>query len=121
MTETIGAVMDRIEAQEAIQIGPEANALDLLRSIYRNAGLPLTTRMRAAMAALPFEIPKLAVIAQIQEQDLATVLDRRLERLKQMRNGNEAKLIEPPDLCPVPLLLAWGIGPVECLDKVSMR
>jgi hypothetical protein len=96
MTETIGAVLDRIEAQEAIHISPDATALHLLQAIYHNADLPLPTRMRAAMAALPFETPKIAVIAQIQENDLATVLERRLRRIEEMRNGNGTKLIEPP-------------------------
>src|SRR5262245_56412879 len=72
---------------------------------YRNAGLPLTTRLRAAMAAIPYETPKLAVTAFVQEQDLATVLDRRLCKIEEMRNG--AKPIEPP---PTPQQIA---APVE--------
>ena len=44
--------------------------------------------MRAAIAALPFESPKLAVTAVVSEQDFATVLDRRLKRIE------EIKLIE---------------------------
>jgi len=46
--------------------------------------------MRAAIAALPFESPKLAVTAVVSEQDFATVLDRRLKRIEEMK----AKLIE---------------------------
>ena len=44
--------------------------------------------MRAAIAALNYEVPRLAVTAQITEQDFATLLDRRLKRLE------EKKLIE---------------------------
>jgi hypothetical protein len=43
------------------------------------------------MACLPFEAPKLAVVAQITENDLATLLDRRIKRLQEMNGG---KLIE---------------------------
>jgi hypothetical protein len=46
------------------------------------------------MACLPFEHPKLAVKAVINEQNFAEVLERRLKRLEQMRtNGGviEAK------------------------------
>ena len=46
--------------------------------------------MRAAIAALPFEVPKLAVTALVSEQDFATLLDRRLKRIEEMK----AKAIE---------------------------
>jgi len=41
--------------------------------------------MRAAIAALPFESPKLAVTAVVSEQDFATLLDQRLKRMEAMR------------------------------------
>jgi hypothetical protein len=47
--------------------------------------------MRAAMACLPFEVPKLAVTAQVSENDFAAILDRRIRHLEEMKNG---KLIE---------------------------
>src|SRR5262249_47211647 len=64
--------------------------LSFLQGCYRNPSLNLTTRMRAAIAALPFESPKLAVTAVVSEQDFATVLDRRLKRIEEMK----AKVIE---------------------------
>ena len=78
------------EMNGEVELPPNATALDLLQIVYRSAALPLTTRLRAAMAAIAYETPKLAVTAVVQEQDLATVLDRRLERLKAIRNGNDA-------------------------------
>ena len=67
--------------QEMEQVGMEpVSALQLLQSVYQNPTVGLTTRMRAAMACLPFESPKLAVTAVIAENDFATVLDRRLKR-----------------------------------------
>ena len=50
----------------------EVTALGLLQACYRNPTLNLTTRMRAAMAAIPFETPKLAVTAQVSENDIAS-------------------------------------------------
>ena len=74
-----------------VEIPPDGISLDLLRAIYRSNQLPLTTRMRAAIAALPFESPKLAVTAVVSEQDFATVLDRRLKRIEEMKaNAIEA-------------------------------
>jgi hypothetical protein len=71
--------------QQEIEIPPDGISLDLLRAVYRSNQLPLTTRMRAAIAALPFESPKLAVTAVVSEQDFATVLDRRLKRIEEMK------------------------------------
>jgi hypothetical protein len=81
---------------QEIEIPADGISLDLLRVIYRNNQLPLTTRMRAAIAALPFEVPKLAVTAVVSEQDFATLLDRRLKRLEELKllEANGAKAID---------------------------
>jgi hypothetical protein len=50
--------------------------------------------MRAAMACLPFETPKLLATAIVDGQDFATLLDQRIARYQQMQLGNNAKLIE---------------------------
>src|SRR5262249_13519707 len=71
--------------QQEIEIPADGISLDLLKAVYRNNQLPLTTRMRAAIAALPFEVPKLAVTAVVSEQDFATLLDRRLKRIEEMK------------------------------------
>src|SRR5215831_12640574 len=76
---------ESFKKQQEIEIPPDGISLDLLRAVYRSNQLPLTTRMRAAIAALPFESPKLAVTAVVSEQDFATVLDRRLKRIEEMR------------------------------------
>ena len=71
-------------AEEEIDLPPNGTSLDLLQAVYRNADLPLVTRMRAAMAALSFEHPKLEVVAQINEQSFAEVLERRLKRIAEL-------------------------------------
>jgi uncharacterized metal-binding protein YceD (DUF177 family) len=81
-------------AREApIDLPANGTSLDLLRIIYRSPVLPLPVRMRAAIAALPHEHPRLQVVAQINEQGFAELLDRRLQRLAALENG---KLIEGP-------------------------
>ena len=70
---------------QEIEMPADGISLDLLKAVYRNNQLPLTTRMRAAIAALPFESPKLAVTAMVSEQDFATLLDQRLKRMEAMK------------------------------------
>ena len=82
---------DRKHQPENVEIGPNEISLDLLRAVYRANYLPLSTRMRAAISALPHEVPRLAVTAVVSEQDFATVLDRRLKRIEEMKaNAIEA-------------------------------
>jgi hypothetical protein len=50
---------------EETDLPPGATSLDFLRGVYRDARLPLSVRMRAAIAALAFEHPKLSVNANI--------------------------------------------------------
>ena len=63
----------------------EIDPLSFLKAVYMNADLPLSVRMRAAIELLPFTHPKLAVTAVVSEQDFATVLDRRLKRIEEMK------------------------------------
>jgi hypothetical protein len=89
MSETIGMVLDRIEAQQAnaLQLRPDAMSIDLLRAVYRNPSIPLPVRIRCAVAALPHEVPRLAVTALVNEQSFAELLERRLKHMAKIENG----------------------------------
>ncbi len=63
----------------------EMDPLVFLKAVDMNAELPLSVRMRAAIELLPFTHPKLAVVAQVTENDIATLLDKRLKRIEQMK------------------------------------
>ena len=55
-------------------------SLDLLQAIYRNPEVPLPVRMRAAMASLPHEHPKLAVTTLVNVGDFADQLVKAVAR-----------------------------------------
>jgi hypothetical protein len=67
------------EAEERFELEPNATSLTLLQKIYRSSSVALTTRMRAAIAALQFEHPKLAVTAMVNEGDFADQLERAIQ------------------------------------------
>jgi hypothetical protein len=100
MTETIALVLDRIEAQQPreIEIGPNRMSIDLLRAVYRSTAIPLPVRLRAAIAALPHETPRLQVSALVNEQSFAEILERRLKKLDAMNGKPQAPTIDvkPP-------------------------
>ena len=78
-------IEDEGSKKSQVEIPSDGISLDLLRAVYRNPSLALTTRMRAAIAALPHEVPKLAVTAVMTDNDFATLLDRRLKRIEEMK------------------------------------
>jgi hypothetical protein len=63
---------------ELVELGPGETSLDFLQKIYRSPSQPIARRMRAAMAALQHEHPKLTAMAVggMNGQDFATMLDR---------------------------------------------
>jgi hypothetical protein len=62
--------------------GPEAmTALELLQLVYRDRSQPMTRRMRAAVAALNYEVPKLAVIAAMDPEGFAKRLEEVMEKI----------------------------------------
>ena len=100
MTKAITMVLDRIEAQKdkQLDLSPTATALDLLEAVYRNPAQELHTRIRCAMACLPFQSPKLLATAIVNEGSFADLLDRRLKRLDEMKlvEADGAKVIDAP-------------------------
>jgi len=95
-----------IEDDDPLKLNPNAMSLEGLQAIYRNPALPLTTRMRAMMAAVPYESPKLIATAIVNEGSFAELLDRRLNRIEEMKliaqptapiNGDKLALLRPAD------------------------
>ena len=89
--------------QENVEIGPTDLSIDLLRAVYRANHLPLTTRMRAAISALKHEVPTLGISVVVNDDDIATRLDRALARIAATNNNHanetvthEETITEPP-------------------------
>lgn len=68
--------------QEAEQYPEPASALDYLQDVYRGRRLAEHSRMRAAMAALPFESPKLTATAvtSMDGEHFAALLEKAIAR-----------------------------------------
>jgi hypothetical protein len=66
----------------------EITALSYLQSIYRDPGETEHRRMRAAIAALPFENPKVSAVAisHMSGKDFASALERCLARSEVARS-----------------------------------
>jgi hypothetical protein len=68
-------------AEETVEPITAGSSLEFLQAIYRSQDQPLARRMRAAIAALPFESPKLAVTASFgPESGFAARLEAAIKR-----------------------------------------
>jgi hypothetical protein len=78
--------------KDEIEFPENGTSLDLLRAIYRNPSLPLSTRKSAAAIAIQFEHPKLGVSVNLPwNEDFADRLTRAVER-----SSRVMKMIDPP-------------------------
>ena len=87
MPTAIGDVLDRIEAQqsELLELPDNHNAHQLLQALYRCKALPYRERARYAVASLPYETPKLAVIGSVQEyKGWVEQMDRAIEESRKV-------------------------------------
>jgi hypothetical protein len=85
MLDTVDAGLARVraEAEDEIPLPEGATSLHFMQAIYRDPRQPMTRRMKAAMAALPFEHPKLGATYAVKgERDFAAEM-----RAIAMRSG----------------------------------
>jgi hypothetical protein len=73
MSETIYERLDRLQLAETepMPVPEDVDALGYLQGIYRDPQHPPATRLRAAIAALAFERPKLSVSARVSHVGMA--------------------------------------------------
>ena len=128
MANNVDAVLDQIEAQQAdrFELEPNATSLTLLQKVYRSTTIPLATRMRAAMAALQFEHPKLAVTANVEAGDFADQLERAVKRsrmivAKPMIEANVSDTANVPSETKRPHVQASNGGKPTIVDRRYRR
>jgi hypothetical protein len=91
-----------IEYEEEKIVFFKGSALDYLQSIYRDPTEERFVRMRAAIAAIPFESPKLQATATLQlGLDFAAKLDRAFKRSGTVKLVANAP-VQPPREKPKP-------------------
>ena len=59
------ALEGEMESEVELMVGPSSGSLDFLRLVYSDPSQSINRRTRAAIAALPFEHPKLCVSANV--------------------------------------------------------
>src|SRR5215475_11332283 len=92
--------VQQLEEEDRFELEPSATSLTLLQKVYRSPAVALMTRIRAAIAALQFEHPKLAVSATVDSGDFAFQLDQAVKRSSQVIDAKP--MIEANDTANVP-------------------
>lgn len=84
-----------LSTDECEEIELDITALAFLQHVYRSPNHPLSVRMRAAAQALPFEAPRLSVVASISDPAaFAERLERAIARSGVRPLMLEAKVID---------------------------
>jgi hypothetical protein len=80
---------------EPDDVGAEATPLQFFQAVYRNPALPLSTRIRASIAAAQYCHPKISVIAS--PGDPRNIADRLEFLIRQQRKPNLIEARPQPD------------------------
>ena len=82
MLATVDAALAELEQEPVVPEGE--SSLQLLQAIYRDKKQPLNVRVRCAIEALQYEVPKLSAtaVATLDGKSFAEALERAIERSK---------------------------------------
>jgi hypothetical protein len=111
---TLDTMLDQLAKKDEPELPKDIDALQLLQMEYRGEIVLTHQQRRAAEACLPFERPKLGVVATttMNADDFASMLDRAIQRsgMKQIEATPTAPPSSPPPASPTPA--SRNLGPV---------
>lgn len=92
-------------AEEEIQLPEGATSLDFMQAVYRDRSQPVSLRMKAATAALPFEHPKLSVNANVDNHFAAQMEEfaRKIGKSNVIGAGKKYDTSAPLKIEPPPI------------------
>jgi len=100
MLATVDAALAELEQEPVVPDGE--SSLQLLQAIYRDKNQPLNVRVRCAIEALQYEVPKLSAtaVATLDGQTFAEALERCIERSKgpPLLNGGPVEQLPASEL-----------------------
>lgn len=100
--------LDRIvlvDKEKPLVLPKTKTALGLLQAIYQDEEMPLPVRLRCAMAALPFESPKLVAVANVNGGDFGERLEKARERTVGLLEARAKGLDAVVELVRKPLVI----------------
>jgi hypothetical protein len=106
------------EPEEAL---PNIDAHGYLVGVYRGLIQPNGSRLKAAIAALPFERPKFAVVATTTSEDMVEKLERAMGASAKVINGRAMQVIEKPAQVASPSPVSEPLVSAEDMAKPMTR
>ncbi len=84
-----------VDGDGNVALPPDGTSLDYLRAVYHDRKAPRAVRLRAAVAAAPFEHSKLAVGLTMNGGDFANALEAARKRSGRVRPVLELETAQP--------------------------
>ena len=92
--------LEFFDAEPPLPFTANGTSLEFLQAIYRSPEQPMIRRMKAAIAALPFEYPRFAVTAVVNDDSWAAQLQRCIARSAKADEFRTIEHVPPKPVAP---------------------